>query len=164
MEKTRYHVPSKPLFTLSLMPMSRFVWSFVFIVVATASLSVAQERRIPESQLPEEIRAFLDTHFRSQQVLRAEMERDGLEVIYEVYLSDGFELEFNRRREIIDITGESALPLSVLHPNIRTWLAANHPNAVVLEWERERRYQEIVLADGTEVKFDLQGNFLRYDD
>lgn len=146
------------------MTMTRFLWSFVLLLIATTSLSAAQERRIPAHQLPEEVRTFLDTHFRSHQVLRAEMDRDGLELKYEVYLSEGVELEFNRRREITDMQSRTGLPLSALHENIRSWLSANHPNVVVLEWERNRRHQEVTLADYTEIRFDFQGNFLRYDD
>jgi len=133
-------------------------------VLLCASVSMAQKSRIPAAQLPSEIHTYLSTHFPEHPVQRVVLDREGLEVRFMVYLEEGFEVEFNRRREVKEIKGVLPLPLTVLSEPIREWLEANHPGVPVREWERERRYQEVELFDGTEIKFDLRGNFLRYGD
>jgi len=83
---------------------------------------------------------------------------------YEVKLSNGIELDFDENGNIIEIDSQNdAIPMSALPSAIATYLKENYPDSQVIEWEKEKKSQEVELLDGTELEFDGQGNFRKID-
>ena len=83
---------------------------------------------------------------------------------YEVKLSNGIELDFDEKGNIIEIDSQNdAIPMSALPSAIATYLKENYPDSQVIGWEKEKKSQEIELLDGTELEFDGQGNFRKID-
>lgn len=84
---------------------------------------------------------------------------------YEVSLSNGVELDFDKDGNIIEIDSnkDETIPLSALPTNIVSYLNQNHPNAQVTGWEKQNKEQEVELTDGTEIEFDGKGNFRKID-
>jgi hypothetical protein len=76
--------------------------------------SCEREKIISSSDLPSEITSYISTHFPNNVIIQVVLERDGLTKTYDILLSESISLEFNRKKEIIDIDGVTQLPNSVI--------------------------------------------------
>ena len=137
--------------------------SLVAIALTLSLISCAKDEVIPVSELPAEMKAYISTHFPSNTILQVVKDVDGLTKTYDVLLSERISLEFNRQKEIIDIDSEIALPNSVIPEQIRQYVTANYPSNVITDWELDDRNQQIQLNNGLDLKFNMNGDFLRID-
>lgn len=118
---------------------------------------------LSEAEIPAEIMAYLNEHFASNVIIRALKEMDDNTVEYEIYLDGDYELEFNENFEIISIEGITELPDSVIPQSILDYVTQNYPNDFIVEWELEDDHQQVELSNGIEIKFTLNGEFIRVD-
>jgi hypothetical protein len=88
---------------------------------------------------------------------------EGLSKQYEITLSEGIELKFNNKNQIINIDGKSKLPDSVIPKKIRQYIAKNYPNNVITDWEIEGKNQQIGLDNDLDLKFKKNGDFIKID-
>jgi hypothetical protein len=137
--------------------------SLVAIALTVSLISCAKDEVIPVSELPAEMKAYISTHFPSNTILQVVKDVDGLTKTYDVLLSERISLEFNRQKEIIDIDSEIALPNSVIPEQIRQYVTANYPSNVITDWELDDRNQQVQLNNGLDLKFNMNGDFLRID-
>ncbi|WP_107038651.1 PepSY-like domain-containing protein [Brumimicrobium mesophilum] len=114
-------------------------------------------------QLPSFIHEFVKLHFSTRRILKAVQHRKLFNGTYEVLLDGEIRLAFNKRGQLIEIEGNSKLPNSVIPSKILDFIAINYPDNVIIEWELEKKYQEIELDSGLELIFDLNGEFLGLD-
>lgn len=135
---------------------------FAFLVLFGLS-SCDKEIVLAENKVPTEISSYLETHFSENKVLQVIKELDDLKKTYEVYLEGGFELEFNRKKEVISLKSQSGLPDSVIPGKILTYVQNNYPGTFIKEWELDDLGQEIRLDNKMELKFNKSGEFLRID-
>ena len=136
-------------------------------VMAMLFMASCEKKTISEAQTPSEIKTYITTHFPTHTILQIMKNRDDAKLIYDIMLSDGITLEFNRKKEIIQIDGNKNTPLpnSVIPENIRTYVNTNHPSNYIIGWElTDRENQQIDLNNDFELIFDKSGNFLRYND
>ncbi len=124
---------------------------------------IAQDRVIPNSEIPAAINTYVQTHFPDQTIVLTELDTDGLSKEYDLKLSDKTELTFNRKYQIKKIDGMTALPESVIPTDIKAYVSVNYPNNVITDWETERKRQEVKLDNGIELEFTLNGKFVRID-
>lgn len=84
---------------------------------------------------------------------------------YEVRLSNGIKLDFNKNGEIteIDSNNREAIPQAALPANIVSYVNSNYAGAEIISWEKNDDEQEVELANGTELEFDARGNFRKVD-
>ncbi|TQD40610.1 PepSY-like domain-containing protein [Haloflavibacter putidus] len=122
------------------------------------------EEVLADAEIPSEILDFINTHFASSTIIKAVKETEDNQITYEIYLSGNVQLEFNQALEITQIDALTALPNSVLPQSILDYVAANYPDQAIIGWELEANYQEIELANGLELEFDLNGNFIGVDE
>lgn len=133
------------------------------IITAAAGIilyRLKKDKLIYLDKLPSFINEFIKAHFASRRILKAVQERDGFSRTYSVLLDGEISLEFNSKGEIIEIEGASKLPDSVIPLNILEFVAINYPDNVIIEWEREKRLQEVELDSGLDLVFDLKGEFI----
>jgi hypothetical protein len=140
-----------------------FKRSFLVFLCAFSLISCEKEIILPPSEIPSEIQSFVLTHFPNNSVVQVVKDRDVLKKTYDIYLSDGISLEFNSRKEVIEINSNSSLPNSVMSEKITQFVATNYPSNFITYWELEARKQEIRLDNGIYLEFNLQGDFLRID-
>lgn len=81
----------------NLMTIAAVVLSLLFVT------GCKKETVIPEQNVPTEIKNYVSTHFPSCSISKAIKENDENEEMYEITLSCGVKLEFNKQKEIIDI-------------------------------------------------------------
>lgn len=143
----------KLLFTLSLL-----IASFAFI-----SCDDDDDKTISKDDLPASAQTFVQTHFSSQEIRRVEKDNDS----YDVYLANGFEIDFTLAGEWDDIDGKGKeLPASIialLPASIPTYITENYPNQLIVEINKENFGYEIDLDNNIELEFDTNGTFLRID-
>lgn len=135
-----------------------------FVLVFSISLfSCDKERFIDADKLPKEIRNYIDDHFSGSTVVQAERDRDVFDKTFEVYLSNEVHLEFNRKKEITDIDGNSKLPDNVIPSSIRNYVSAQFPANVITDWELDDNRQKVGLDNGIELVFNTSGSYIGRD-
>ncbi len=134
------------------------------LILFVSLASFLQDRIISNDEIPDKIQNYINTHFPTLEVVRAEIDFEGITKKYEIKLSDRTELEFNGRYQIIEIDGKSALPESVIPQKIRNYVSTNYPNNSIIGWDLGRRHQEVKLDNGIELEFTLKHKFIRIDD
>lgn len=144
--------------------MKKVIYSVVsFAVVLMAFAACDKESIVSADGLPKDAQLFITQHFPDQEILQVVKERDDLKTTYDVYLSDGFDLDFDKKGKILSVEGTSKLPDSVVPAKILAYVEANYPDDFIRDWELDDRGQEITLSNGMDLKFDKNGNFLRID-
>ena len=128
------------------------------VLALTAALLNADMIIAPNS-LPQNIQNFIATHFKAQIGL-VEMDRKS----YEIYLTDGTELEFDLMGNWIEIESEFVpVDFGVLPPNVASIIKAQHPNATLLEVKRKMSYYKIKLSNKMKIYIDANGTILRQE-
>ncbi len=142
----------------------KLVKSAVFFILSmVTTLSFAQDKVVPYSQVPSEIRNYVTTHFPKHSVIQSEIDMEGLFKQYEINLSEGVELKFNNKNAIIEIEGKSKLPNSVIPEKIRQYIAKNYPRNVITDWKIDGNNQQIGLDNDLDLEFKMNGDFIRID-
>ncbi len=138
---------------------------FLVLLSAISVLTVAcdKESIVNADGLPSSAQTYITQHFPALDVLQVVKERDDLRVSYDVYLSEGYKLEFNKKGEIQGVEGNNKLPDSVVPAKILAYVNANYPDQFIIDWELDDRGQEVKLNNRLELVFDKNGNFLRLD-
>lgn len=137
---------------------SLFATAFAFTLT-----SCDEEEVIPSSELPSEITSYITTHFPNNTIVQVINDRDGLNKTYDILLSENISLEFNRKKEIIDIDGVNQLPISVIPEKILQYVTANYPTNFITDWELDDKNQQVQLDNGLDLEFNMDGDFLRID-
>ena len=135
-----------------------FIFSSLLILA-----SCEKEKILPTIKIPSEISDYTSTHFSEFPIIQVIKDTDGFELTYDVVLKDGYFLEFNRKKEIIDIEGVMALPNSVIPANIIEFVLENYSNNYIIGWELDKKNQQVKLDNSIELEFDMNGNFIKID-
>ncbi|MFB2118418.1 PepSY-like domain-containing protein [Parapedobacter sp. 2B3] len=144
--------------------MKKVIYSvFSFAVALVLFTACDKESIVSADGLPKDAQLFIAQHFPGHEILQVVKDRDDLKTTYDVYLSDGFNLDFDKKGKILGVEGTSKLPDSVVPEKILAYVQANFPDHFIRDWELDDRGQEVTLSDGMDLKFDGAGNFLRID-
>ena len=135
--------------------------SVAAVCLLFTAVSCAHDRIIPVTQLPAQAQTFIKTYFADKTVAYAK--QDGAK--YEVKFNDGAEVEFTRRGEWDNVDCKfTAVPDAIVPEQIKNYVAANHPGALITKIDKERYGYEIELSSGLELKFDRNFNLFNIDD
>lgn len=122
-----------------------------------------KESLIAEDGLPKDASTYIQTHFPTHEIVQIVKDRDGLSLSYDVILSGGYKLDFDRKGKIEGVEGSAKLPDSVIPAPVLAYVNANYADHYIIDWELDDGGQEVKLVNGLELKFDKKGNFLRLD-
>lgn len=125
--------------------------------------SCDKEEVIPSTDLPSEITSYISTHFPNNSIVQVIKDRDGLTKTYDILLSESISLEFNRKKEIIDIDGVTQLPNSVIPEKILQYVTTNYPANFITDWELDDKNQQVQLDNGLDLEFNMKGDFQKID-
>lgn len=118
------------------------------------------------SALPKAAQTVIANNFKAK-VSLVKIEKDfGRVSEYEVILTDGTEISFDRdgNWENVEVNNTKSVPSSIVPKAIRAYVAKTHPGQRIVGIDKERKGYEIELSNGIDMKFDKAGQFLRYDD
>ena len=137
----------------------------LFVTVLFGAMAVAcgdDDKVISETELPASARTFVSTYFAPAKVATVYKDRSE----YEVILSDGVKIDFNKSGEWTDVDAplNKELPTGFYPETIDTYLLANMDGAGINEISKERYGYDVELVNGIDLRFDSEGKFLRYDD
>lgn len=125
--------------------------------------SCEKEDTIKESDLPAEIKTYINTHFAGHTIMKAETEGSGDRKTYEVRLSGNVKLDFNSSKNIKDIESDVKLPDSVIPAKILLYVQTNYTGLFITDWELDREGQKVELNNGVDLVFSADGDFIRID-
>jgi len=131
-----------------------------------------RDRRIAADELPASVLDYLSTNYPEFSVKYAEVDPDYY-AYYEVRLSNGLELYFDRQGNFLGIDDDDAgnddqrINADQLPDTIISYIENNYPNATIRYAEIDPdyfAYYEVKLSNGLELYFDAEGKFLGVDD
>lgn len=126
------------------------------------ALSLQADMIIAPNALPDNIKQFISTYFKAQIGL-VEVDKKS----YEIYLTDGTELEFDIMGNWKEIESKlTPIDFAVLPPNIASILQNQYPGAALIEAERKINYYKIKLSNRMKIRIDPNGTILsqKFDD
>ena len=107
---------------------------YFFILVSLLILSSCEKETIlTTAKIPTEITNYTNTHFPDYPIIQVKKEVDGSKLTYEVKLTGAYELEFNRKKEVVEIEGVMALPNSVIPFKLLQYVNSNYPDIILLQ-------------------------------
>ncbi|WP_461534329.1 PepSY-like domain-containing protein [Sinomicrobium sp.] len=126
----------------------------------------AQEKVIPQSELPQTAQDFLKTNFKTQKVIQVVKDVDYLiKTDYEVLLDNAMKLEFDSDGNWKEIDGNhNALPEAVIPEKISAYIKQNFPTQTVEKIDKSSKKYEVELSNDLELDFTLTGDFIKIDD
>jgi len=139
---------------------------FVLLFALGIVLPVAaRDRNISFDQLPAAAQQFITQHFSTNSISKVRMDRERTHTEYSVVFGNGMKIEFDGdgQWKEIDAKKSAAVPMSAVPAKIREYIQAHHSGQNVREIDRDTHSYEVKLSNGTEMKFDSQFNFLKYD-
>lgn len=146
--------------------MRKFMLAFAailgFAVFAQAKDIYAHDAAV----LPKAAQTTIANNFKSK-VSVVKIDKDfGHISEYEVILMDGTEISFDSdgNWDNVEVNNSLSVPVAFVPAAVRNYVSRNQPGARIVGIDKERRGYDVELSNGVDMKFDLGGNFLRYDD
>ena len=143
----------------------RQIFSFLMVVVLCVCTACADDFTTTDvTSLPAKAQQYLK-HFDSP-VAYIEVDNDGVfGKNYDVKLKDGSEIDFDKKGEWKSIdTNLKPVPATFVHKSIAAYVKKNYPDTFVSKIERDSRGCDVELSNHMDLKFDTNGNFVRFDD
>ena len=124
----------------------------------------AQAQAAAAQALPEAITAFIKQHFPNAQVVGVEPDHDHGGLEYDVYLSDGTQVDFDANNQWDQVESMKGVPAFFIPNGIANYVKSNYQNIVITKINKEYHGYDIELANGMELSFDRSGKFMGMDD
>lgn len=139
---------------------------FVLLAVSLASLSImkADDRPVAFAQLPAPAQAFINTNYPDDKVSYATVDDDFIRPDYSVVLVSGVRLQFDNDGSLEKIEARAGVPEGLVPVQIKDYVKATYPDAVITEYEIGRRHYEIKLSNRLELKFNRNFALVEIDD
>ena len=141
--------------------MKKFILTLLAILLIGTSLSACGRKRVIDpAELPAAATTLVQKHWPSCVIDLAYI--DGLE--YEVLLSDGTIIEFNRKGEWKEMKCTDGLPVTLVPGYITRYIVGRFPKQLIIDCEKLKGGYEVTLSNGLEIQFDLRGNVTHVDE
>lgn len=143
--------------------------SLIALVVALCSVGAVQARDQvvrDVTLLPKVAQTFLSKNFKSGVSFIKIEKTMGYLHEYEVVLTDGTEVNFNRDGswDNVETPGDKSVPSQIVPKAITNYVSKNFPRQRIVSIDKERHGYDIELQSGLDLVFDKAGNFKRIDD
>ena len=132
-----------------------------------ANMACADNDKVTNNinELPQVSRTFLNNYFDGNKVSHIKIDKDLFLVdSYDVILTDGTSVEFNRDGEWKEVKSfQQNIPDTLIPAEIKQYVNQNYPSQKIMTVERGKRKVSVDLANGLELEFDLNGNLIDID-
>lgn len=140
----------------------------LLLAIAITAISCSKDNDGNEIVLPGKANTFITAKFKTAKVVKVSKVNDNLtKKEFEVILDNGIKIEFDKDGNWVEIEAvedDQSIPSEFVPEKILAYLAINYPGLGVNSIEIEDDGYEIELTDGTDLDFDLQGNFVKVDE
>ncbi len=139
---------------------------FIFAVIMGFFTATARNNYSHNpADLPNSAQTILKNNFKAE-VSHIKIEKDfGKIKEYDVVLTDGTEVTFDRHGnwKDIEVRQNGSVPSTLIPKSIADYVKQNQKKVKITGIEKNRSGYEIELSNGVEMKFNSEGQFLRYD-
>lgn len=140
---------------------------FVTLAFVLASLTImnADDRAVTFDQLPKKAQEFIKLYYPNEKVSYASVDDDLLAPDYQVALVGGVIIQFENSGLLDNIeTRNGNIPAGIIPEKIISTAQEHFPDAIIIEYEVNRKSFEIKLSNRMEMKFDSLCNLVEIDD
>lgn len=124
----------------------------------------AQKVVIQKADLPKAAQEFLNKEYAKTAWAIGKKETKAKKIKYEVTLADGVEIEFKENGEWKEIDGKGhMIPSHLIPMKINEYVMKHYSAEKITKIEKSNKKTEVKLSNGIELKFDLNGNFVKID-
>lgn len=134
------------------------------MMFALTSCQSQENKVITFDKLPSKAKSFIKSNFSNMNILQIVKDNELFDKEYVVYFTEGSKIEFNKKGDWEDIEIKTGVPKSILNASINNFITKNHQNTKVVDINKDKRDYEVKLDNSIEIVFNLNGDFLRYDD
>lgn len=129
--------------------------------IALWSCSDDKDEPISGDALPILAQSFIEQYYPGVNIVSSTKDKDD----YEVILSEGTRIEFNKAGEWTDVDAAlgKTIPSGFYPAAIDTYVQENMQGAGISEISKERRGYDVELVTGAELLFNTEGAFIGYD-
>lgn len=148
------------------MEMKKFLLAFAAILGIAVFAQAKDTYAHDASVLPKAAQTVLAKNCKAK-VSLVKIDKDfGRVSDYEVIMSDGMEISFDRdgNWESVEVNVAKSVPSAFVPAKISNYVKRNQSGQRIVGIEKERNGYDVELSNGVDMKFDKAGNFLRYDD
>lgn len=138
----------------------------IAMVVGMVGAASARDNYVHDaSVLPEAAKTVIANNFKGKVSLVKVDKEFGSVKEYEVILTDGTEISFDKNGnwKDVEVNVSKSVPSSMVPKTISDYVKQNQKGQRIIGIEKNRSGYELELSNGIDMKFDLAGNFLKYD-
>lgn len=148
-----------PYITITPNYMYRIITAIITMLALAVPLKAAPvtggEKAISEGQLPAAARQTISAHFAGRKIALAKMETELFSKTYSVIFTNGEKIEFDGHGRWTEIKCKrTAVPATLIPPQITRYIRANYPECKILEIEKDDGETEVTLSNHIEVTFN----------
>lgn len=146
--------------------MKKFLISLALVVAVALGATARDSYTHDASVLPEAATTTIANNYKAKVSLVKVDKKLGRVDDYEVILTDGSEITFDRQGNWKDVeaTRNGSVPSYFVPKGVSDYVAKTHNGMKIVGIEKERNGYEVELSNGIDIKFDRNGSFVRYDD
>lgn len=145
--------------------MKKFILAMLVAVITFGTAAARDKIYRTADPLPDAAKTMLAKYFPKLKVNHVKVDSGILDTDYDVVLSDGTEVDFNKDGEWESVERNfTAVPDALIPAPIKKFVKENYGGTKIYEISKDRREYEISLSNGLDLKFDRAGNFKRIDD
>ncbi len=145
--------------------MKKLLLALALIFGMSIGAQARSEYEHGDSSLPEAAKLTIKKHFKAKVSLVKVEKRFGNVHEYEVILTDGTEIDFDRKGnwDKVETPADKPVPASLVPEAISKYVKDNYKKYKIVSLDKERFGYSVELNNGVDMDFDHQGNFLRFD-
>ena len=144
---------------------NKFFFFFFLCMLVQSVTCLADDKIIPVEQLPASAKTFVKKYFPQATIEYATKDTEFMGTTYEVRLSDGTEVDFDKKGNWDNVDCKTkAVPASLVPAAIAQYVKAHYPNTVIVKIDKERGGYEIELSNDLDLKFNSKGKLIGIDD
>lgn len=124
------------------------------------------ESAISAAELPAPVDVFVNTYFPNATYLSVKKQnrQDSDGSLYEVKLTNHFDIDFDINGHWIDIDGNhQQVPDELIPEKIKAYVSLHFPNLFIAEIDNENTYIDIDLSNDQDLRFSKNGDFIKLD-
>lgn len=146
------------------MTMKKLLMALICMTVFSATTFADDDKQISADKLPAKAQEFIKQHFVGAVISYAKQDKDFIGKDYEVMLSNGCKIDFDKNGEWQDVDCKvSRVPDKIVPVKIQKYIEKKHGGAYVIEIDRDAKDYEVTLNNKMEIKFDKSGNFISFE-
>ncbi len=146
--------------------MKKILLSIALVVAVALGAAARDNYHHDATVLPEAAKTTLANNFKAKVSLVKVDKEFGRIDEYEVILTDGSEISFDRQGnwKNVEAPGNSSVPSKFIPKGVSDYVSKTHKGMKIVSIEKERSGYEVELSNGIDIKFNQNGDFVRYDD